>query len=70
MAGTGAATAAGGHRHAPVGDSVYTATGLPADGKNELRYPLEAVCECGEVICCAQAGQSGWTPAGRRADGS
>lgn len=55
------------HRHMPVDGTCYSVdTGLLADLRRSGHYPVEAHCECGEMIRCDRIEQAGWTGTGRR----
>lgn len=46
------------HEIMPVADSAYVIgpefAGRPADLRNALHYPVEAVCRCGRRIVCGR----------------
>lgn len=71
MNGTGQQGYKTAHRHAPVDGTAYSVgvqanTGQPADLRRSGHYPVEAHCECGEMIRCDRIEQAGWTGTGRR----
>lgn len=58
-----------GHEPLPVAGTVYSAggpnTGCPAAPLNDAHYPVEAVCQCDQVIR-SEHPFHGWYHTGRR----
>ncbi len=70
MEGLPAATEADAHEILPQPGTAYSTsgvnTGLPAELTNPVHYPIEALCQCNQVIRCERWFQAPWTHTGRR----